>query len=110
MADRDCRRTAFVEGVVRGGLGHERYHLLPAAPVGLSAFRVVALEDACLLAAVAAGAAQGLEVLVKGHGSPVLCETFSCWAMLSTISMVATLTVQTRRSRSMTRSLWSEKR
>ena len=34
----------------------------------------------------------------------------SRWAMLFTISMVATLTVQTRRSRSMTRSLWSEKR
>ena len=65
---------------------------------------------AALLAAVAAGAAQGLEVLVKGHGSPVLCETFSCWAMQTTISMVATLTVQTRRSRSMTLSLWSENR
>ena len=39
----DC----LVEGGAHGGLGHERYHLLPAGPVGLSAFRVVALEDAC---------------------------------------------------------------
>ena len=53
----DC----LVEGVVRGGVGHERYHLLPALPVGLSAFRVVALEGACLLAPVAAGAGEGLE-------------------------------------------------
>ena len=46
----------------------------------------------------------------RGQGLALAVPPSSRWAMLSTISMVATLTVQTRRSRSITLSLWLEKR
>ena len=46
----------------------------------------------------------------RGQGLALAVPPAPRWAMLSTISMVATLTVQTRRSRSITLSLWSEKR
>ena len=57
----------LVESVGTGGLSHQGYHLLPAGPVGLPAFRVVTFEDAGLLAAVAALASYGLEELGEGH-------------------------------------------
>ena len=56
---------------------------------------------------VVLGLVLGYRFFTVGSPAPCLRSTL---AMLSTISMVATLTAQTRRSRSMTRSLWSEKR
>ena len=50
----------------RCGLGGELGHLLDAGLVGPPAFRVDALQDAGLLAAMAAGAGEGLGQLVKG--------------------------------------------
>ena len=71
MAERGCRRLCSLKVWGAGGLGGELDHLLPACPVGLPAFRVVPLQEAGLLSAVAAGAVQGLEDLVKGNDSPL---------------------------------------
>ena len=46
---------------VRGGLGGELDHFLVAGGVGLAALGVGPLEERSLLAAVTAGAVQGLE-------------------------------------------------
>ena len=51
----------LVEAVGRGGLGGELDYLLVAVGVGLAALGVGPLEERSLLAAVTAGAVQGLE-------------------------------------------------
>ena len=71
MAPRVCRRAALVDGVGRRGLGGELDHVLETDLVGRPTFRVVPLQEAGLLAAVVAGAVQGLEELSEGQTSPV---------------------------------------
>ena len=61
MAWRVCRRGGLVEAVGRGGLGGELDYLLVAVGVGLAALGVGPLEERSFLAAVTAGAVQGLE-------------------------------------------------
>ena len=63
----------LIEGVVRGGLGHEGYHFLPAGAVGLLAILVVAAaQHSSLLATVSAGAGQRVDDFSQGHVSPEL--------------------------------------
>ena len=70
----------FVEGVGNGGLGGKLGHLLDAGLVGPPAFRVDALQDAGLLAAMAAGAGEGLGQLGKGRlASSTLTGGFGRW-------------------------------
>ena len=59
----------LVEGVGTGGLGGELDHFLPAGLVGLLAVLVFALEDARLLAAIAALAFYRLEDLGEWRAS-----------------------------------------
>ena len=58
----------LVEGVGAGGLSGELGHLPDACLVGLSAFRVIPLQETGLLAAVPAGTGQGLDESGDGHG------------------------------------------
>ena len=61
----------LVEGVGTGGLGGELGHLIHARLVGLPALGVIPLQETGLLAAMAAGAVQGLKESGYEHGYSV---------------------------------------
>ena len=85
--------------------------LTPVFPTGSSG-RSTAYEYRSILCGPSELSSSGIvgEFQTPWPGACPRRSPSSRWAMLSTISMVATLTVQTRRSRSITLSLWSEKR
>ena len=97
-----------------GGLGGELYHLVPAGLVGPTALWVFTAPDTGLLVTEGEVPAADFRRLERGMG--VTVDSVQIWSMSdsrfswSTILTVSTLTVQTRCSRSITRSLWSAKR